>query len=778
MRARSAVVALAALALLALALPTADAADPRPPDWEQTEVPGGPADVGLLAGGTMAVGTDDADALPGTGAGCQDPETELLLVDLEADTACSEAVDVDGEQSQRDGLVAMATGERGPTVYAAPRPTDVGGGGADLVAYDVEEGNLTTAFTKTVTGFVPILDASQRGHRVAAVVQSSADADSATFTLRAYADDGTRLQRHTSLDEVLAMDLSANGRYAAVGGTTTRGGEDVGYVQLYDLREASNQNPVAEPVFEDERARSVESVAVTDAGRILAGTFEGAVATMTASEDPSLEPVGSGTAHVTATRSGNTLAAASGDELVRLTASEGDLDTRWNRTLNGTSTDAVARGLYIAALADETHGFQRDGTELWTVTGGDVLAANRTGLQLGLAEAGTRTGASGNQQDTSVVTAREVHRNLTIEQSVDPPSATPGNPVSLNVTLANTGAAVLRGSPTVDGRSPFRLDVRPANLTLLPGETRNVTATLEVPEDARPGPRDVPVRFASTPFVDATGTLTVDVGPTIDLSLRLDPGTLAERAVLQGQETTVRLTLENQGNTDADARVRIQQVPDRGGDWPVQASPTGNVTVAAGTVSSVAVDVTVPEDAANGTTNRIVTQARTSEGVAATAVTFTVNPFEALEVRPDTQTKRMAPGTTSSYEFEVANLGSVTANVTLDATPVDETGDPFVSAAWGVALDRSRVVVEPGDTVPAGLDLTAPANATQNGSLRVQITATSDEARASAVAFGVADPGLASEDGDEPQRQPLGLLAGLASLSLAALLRRSHDGKV
>lgn len=772
---------LLALAGLLVLAGAAAAEQPRPADWDSQEVPGAPVDAGFLAAGLFAHGTTDAQALlQGPGGACQDEETELYLFSGPQGDGCLQAIDVDGTDSERDGLSALATAERAPAVYAAPDTADeLTGSAPDVAAYDLQNRTLTASWTASFQGFAAELDAAQNGSTVAAVVQDGTDPDSASYELRAYAEDGSRTHRISLLDRVHAMDLSRNGDWAVVAGSTVRDGDTTGWVQLIDLSRSSNANPVAEELFPGE-GNVLESAAVTDDGLALVGARDGTVTTIRADASPQSTDTGDATAHVATTRRGAVLVAATGDTVTRLEVDEG-LQTRWTRSIDGSASDAIARGPYVLALADQVEGFHRSGTSLWSLPAGELFATNRTGLSLVLASPTTRSDGTGSgiEQDASNVTAREVHRNATLVQASDVPTVTPGSIGEVNLTLSNEGAAVLAGSLTRAGQVPVDVTFTPKNLTLLPDDERTVQANLAPSENARPGLRDIPIRFASTPFVDARTNVTLDVGPTINLTLRPEPGTLSERSVTQGQNLTVRFLLGNQGNTDATPNLGVRQSTSAGDAWDATLTPSGSVQVPAGSTTTVRLELEVPPDARDGTENRLVVRAATDTGSTAAALSFTVNPFQALEVLPETATKKMAPGGTNSYTFTVENLGSVEADAELDATPIDETGDLYVAQGWGVVLDRSTVALEPGARETVTLDLTAPANASVNPSIRVQVSANTSQAEASALAYGVVDPSLAEADEDEPRREPLPWIAGIVALTVAtALKRRPKDGNL
>ncbi len=764
--------AVAIVAIVAFAAPAA-AQELDEADWSPEELEGAPADAGFLAGGFIAVGVSDTGAvLIGEGP-CEISEADLYLVTFPDGDGCVDAVDA----TDRDGVQALATAERYPRVFIAP---EEGSSGPDLIAYDVEDGNLTHAFERSLSGFVTLLDANPQGDRAVTVSQDGDDPETATHRLNAYLEDGTRERSYQVGEIPLALDLSHNARYAAVGGEATQDDDTAGWVHVFDLTRSAQANPVVEHVIPGGQGKTVNSTAVTNQGAAYAGSLDGTVTRVTPQGNHTSLDLGDGAASVDTNRDGSLVAAASGDTVSRLTLDE-ELSTRWVNQTGAFVDRVIVRSPYVVALADQAHVHHRDGQGLWEIPTGPVVAANRTGLGWTTATQGS-TGTGPAASPTSNVQAWQVPRSATVTASEDVPIISPGGSGHVNLTVENTGTAVLQGS-LEDRRSPLDVRFAPEDITLLPGENRTLQATVDVPRNQRAGLVDVPVEFVSAPRVDANATLTVDVGRSTQLDLRLEPGSLAERSVVQGQNVTVHLLLDNRGNTDTTATLSTHQSPTEGDRWSVNLSDR-DVTVPEGSTTSLRLDTTVPPDAEDGTVNQIIVRASTETASTAVSLQFTVNPFEAVELSPDRVTKTLAPGTTTAYTFTVTNLGSIPTNVTIGASEIDDQGTLLGPGAWGIALDRSIHPLDPQEEGEITLELTAPTNATdaEDRSIRVQVLATTDQGeRATSVAFGVADPSLADDEDDDTNQDqtPFPSLLVPASLLAALLLhRRTYHGNL
>lgn len=773
---------LAGLALILAGLP-GQATSPQQPSWSPATLQGGPVGVGFLAGENatyIAYGTGDAGSSTNVGTGActaQGGDADFYLFHVEE--GCVEARDASGSEVGREGVIALTTAERADRVTISLAPSSVPQAqDANLVALDLEGGNLSTAFTKSLPGPVLVLDTDVDGQRLVAGFQRGERPATASYRMNVYALDGERTHGFSLRGTPRAVDLSANARYIAIGGNYTSGNTTFGWVHVYDLAKSNDANPVLTREFKRAQGGIVASVAVTDEGRTYTAHRDGQVAALRSGRSPLTLQVGNGTAHVAASPDGSLVVAAAGGQAARLTGVPEQLAAAWTAPVNGTARDVIVRAPHVFVVADETTGLAPGGVQLWTTAGGALGTASADGLTLALGQdAGTTSGGAQLSQLAGAI----LHRGTNLTQADAPPTVPPGGVGVVNLTLTNSGAAILNATVQAEAVPHARVDIAPDRVTVLPGRERTLKAAVQVDTDAQPGPTRIPLTVTGTPAVEARTNLTVDVGARTNVSLFLEPGTISEQAVARGQSITVRFLVSNQGNTPATAQLALRQSLTRGASWPATLSPSGAVEVPERTTTTVRLDVDVPEGAPNGTTNRLLVTARTDEGRASASLTLTVNPFQALSLSPQTITKRMAPGTSATYNFTVQNLGSIPANITLTAQAIDQTGDPYVPTDWGIALNRSEVSLSAGRSAGVRLQLTGPSNTTAaDSNLRVQLLATTDKGvQASSLAFGVVDPALAADGDEEPKRDPIPFIAPLAALAAgAAFLRRCGHGKV
>lgn len=771
------ITAVLAMALVVVSVP-AQAASPQRPSWGDATLEGPPVAVGFVSGGRIVYGTGDAGSVAGSsGAACsiQDGDADLFVFSFPRGPGCLDAVDTSGTELGREGIISLTAAKEGERVVVGLAPSSVPEATpVDLVAYDVEDGNLTQAYTRDVGGPVLLLASDPTGSRVMAAVQTDPNPGQASYRLAVLDEDGRRETRSQLRGLPSSIDVSTNGRYVAIGGNYTSGNTTFGWAHLYDLSQPEDENPVLSREFRRARGGVVTSVAVTAAGALYAGHADGQLTFPRADATDLTIQVGNGTTSVDA--HDGIVAAAAGSTVLRLSGQSDALRGAWNATLAGTVAETIVHRPYIFVRAGDLTAFSPTGATLWSVPGGAVVAPNGTALGLAVGQRGS-TQATGTQ--TSTLTARQLHRSAQISLADAPPTISPGGIAITNITIRNDGAAILDASLTSQGSEDVRIRTAPERFTLLPGRNRTIQATISVGHGASPGAREIPVTLSSRPSVDSRANLTIDVGTRTNVTVALEPGTIDDPAVSPGQDITTRFIVDNDGNADVRVRVSLEQAVSRGSPWEAELSPSGTITIPQGTRTTVRLDATVPQDARDGTVNRMVVRATTSAGSTAASITFTVNPFQALSLEPQSITKQIAPGDTVSYDFRVRNLGSVPANVSIDAQALNENGTAYVPADWGIVLDRSQARIRAGASAPVTLELTAPANGTTGESLRVQLLATSAQgARTSSIAYGFVDASLAGDD-EQPKRDPLPVLLPLSAIVLAGLaLRRWRYGNV
>lgn len=767
-------VGLAALALAAALAAGAPAAADPPQDtgWTPITLEGEPRGLGFLEGG-LVYGTGDAGGVAGTAAvDCtvNADDADLFLVTFPDGPGCADVLDT---SDVTEGVSALSTARRADrALVALPADGSQGLPGDNVQAYERDDANLTPAWTTTVNG-VPLevaLDPDAR-HGTVAFRTGSGD-----HRMRVFSGAGDRQAGFGLPGRPLALETSDNGRYVAVGGNVTQGDVSLGWARLYDLSIDEDENPVIDRTVPRPRAGIVASLAATDDGVLYGGLLDGTARLFRQGGNDREVSVASDPAHVAVSPDEGTVLAAAGNVTARLSSDGDGLGTEWVSFLNGTARDAIVRPPYGFATAQALAAFGPDGDALWETTAGSVVAANGTGRGLALASSSDGTGQG---PVTSTLGGRVLQANLTVDQG-QRLTLTPGGVRRVNLTFDNGGAAVLNLTPTASAEG---LEARsdPATFRSLPGQSRVVPLTVRAARTASPGPRSVPLDLAADPPVAASPRLDARVTSRPNVTLAFAGGEVADREVTQGQEVSVRVSLQNRGNAEAEVDLRVlQSVPDA---WPTEVTPGNRLTVPGGSATTARVDMRVPAGTPNGTRNQVIVRAVTDQGSPAVPFNLTVNPFEVLRLRPDTITQQLAPGQARPYDLSVENLGSVDADVRLRVQPIGPDGEPCLSSVWGLALEASRITVPAQGSNPVRVEITAPAEVpvpeVENGTagcsedarrptLRAELQARSSTgARAESLLFANVDPSL-TDPAERPNREPWPGAAVLAAVLAGA----------
>lgn len=756
-RRRWGLLALAALASLTLWATPGFAEPPEDAEWGSLTLEGAPVDAGFLADGAVVYATTGTEAVPGATEGdCSlDAETpDLYLISFPEAPGCLDVLDTSG---QAEGIVALATSEAADRALVA-LPIDGAGTLADdnLVLYERDDENLTEVWSTQVNGEIIDVALDPDGQRGAVTFQT----DNGNHRLVVFSAAGDR-QLDTRLPgEPRALTVSDNARYIAIGGNQTQDGESLGWAHLYDLSDDDGGDPVVERTIPRPRAGIVTATAVTDEGTLYAGLLDGTVRWVRETGNDREVSLATDPVRLDVSHDGDSLFAAAGNESARLTVEEDQLATEWRTRINGTAQAALLRLPHLFAVADTVNAIGPEGDRLWEITAGSVVAVNSTGLG-GVVASEIGDGDTTSAR-TSVLEGRILHRNLTLDQE-GTIAVTPGGVARENATLHNTGAAILELSPTAstDGLS---VHATPESVQVLPGESRDVSFTVQARSDTSPGSRTIVLDLGARPSVEATLELDVEVTSQPNVTIELADGEIPDRDLTQGQTVSVRLDLANRGNAEAEVALGLLQSVDE--PWPTRVRPNETLTVPPGSVTTARVELDVPADTPNGTENHVIVTGESEQGASAVQVNLTVNPFQVIRVRPDSISQEMAPGDTRAYDLSVENLGSVDADVRLRLQPIDADGEPCLPTAWGLTLGASRVNVTSQGSQPVRVEISAPPeipvleveNGTagctedaQRPTLRVELQGVSDEgSRDHSLLFANVDPTLA--DDEEPDR--------------------------
>ena len=123
---------------------------------------------------------------------------------------------------------------------------------------------------------------------------------------------------------------------------------------------------------------------------------------------------------------------------------------------------------------------------------------------------------------------------------------TPGQPLTVAITITNTGTVIGGYAVRMLGADPGWVEMDTGQVSLFPDETRTVTATVTVPAGIPAGTRRiaVQVRELTPPESSTVAELDLAVPAAPSVQVRLDP-----LAVTAGRRAAFSLVVENTGNT-------------------------------------------------------------------------------------------------------------------------------------------------------------------------------------------------------------------------------------
>jgi uncharacterized membrane protein len=326
-----------------------------------------------------------------------------------------------------------------------------------------------------------------------------------------------------------------------------------------------------------------------------------------------------------------------------------------------------------------------------------------------------------------------------IASVVTPPSVDPGGTVQIDYTITNVGNLTGTFDLNFSGPGWPIGDTVPPTVSLAPAAGRLISTTLTVPVDAIAGayPATLTATNQLTSTIAASKTDLIHVTPHATLALEPDQAfTRAPNAIY-----TDTLTLTNNGNfTDT-----ISLVAGSSSGWNVQVlSPT--VTLDPGANSQVKVETRVPPGLlADFVATTTVTATSSLPGVSDPAViTTTIAAVPGVELTPASQELTVLAGNSATFNFTLINSGSITQSFTITATNVP--------AGWDSSLaPLSTAVLQPGETVPLTLTLTAPGDAADGTVANVTLTATcvEDSCSDSALATARVGPPVDTKIGED-----------------------------
>lgn len=703
---------LALLVLAALPAPGAQAAPPAAQPW-QADVSAAGVEAGPVtslafsgAGGQLLVSAADR------GLTTSVPDTELVLLQFADGNMTAE--DDSGDNVIVEGKCCAAISRNGDFAFAGAGQT----GGANLFYYALPD--MAAVWTASKTEPITALALSADGKiAVAGSRNASASASGKLYSFRSTGDELSQTfeanmnrcgSAQGSYGSVNALDLSDDGRWVVVGTSLVNASGVQGCVLLFDTADLA-------PRYALQVGANVSSVDIGPGGQwFAAGTDQGRffhfqnslgqVDTPVQDTLNALTPV----LAIRASDDGGTVAVADATT-VNLFSLRPVLSRDWVAPVAGLrSLDATADGSYIVAgTGQQVLGFHRgSNATLWAIDLPNALVRLAQPLPTDIRLAA----ASG-----SAVRGFRLGYGIEVRKvEAEPVALDLGRARSVQLGLANGGSAVDRLE--LSGSSPgFQVDIDPLNLTLQPGEQRNVTVTLLPQPGALAQLYQVGIDAHSTASGLTThATINATVGAVPRLALAFDNPLDADRAVFQDDDVDIVVQVQNPGNQRLQLDYAVDQRPNVGAPWEASLSRASGA-IDPGGVSTNTLTVHVPSDAANGTESIFSVSAR-GEGVFANvSARLVVNPIYTgtLDVIP--QSKPVAPGKSSQYSIVVANNGTLRELYRLVFCKALPGNIPCLGNAtlglegWSVALDTGPFSLEHGQSKGFQMAVAAPRGA-------------------------------------------------------------------
>ncbi|HUR67948.1 MAG TPA: hypothetical protein VM370_01785 [Candidatus Thermoplasmatota archaeon] len=479
-------------------------------------------------------------------------------------------------------------------------------------------------------------------------------------------------------------------------------------------------------------------------------------------------PVG----NLTISEDGGRAAASTGMTLANLAIADAPT-IAWNATLTGQNVTGLAMnrtgGLLLAATSGTGGAVsafdESDNAPLWSLPGDSRgVAIDSAGTRLAFAQ-------------RSTIGAARIPRALTMDlagadKKVAPPQtiALPGSH-TFEVTVRNDGAATER-VVFADGAPEVTLTTSPAQVSVRPGQIARVNLTVTV-DQPLPGPRvfNVSARAVTSGIVDNV-TLSIVPKPTLDVKLQLnDSDVLAQ----PGAPAEILVTIVNNGTSDADVALRVDQTPSAAPDWGVQLSESAFQALR-GTRTSVRVSVTPPPQVANGTSTLLKFTLQGTDIFDTATVTFRVNPDLKVDVNASGSTKFIEPGKRGFYNVTVTNTGSLPRAFLVFYTITETNG-----RSWAVDMQSETLRLEPNAKRVFPVAIIAPGDAQPTEHVSVVVSAKSipeqanelvvqDNVTLSGVAVALKIPTPSTTPNGLPFLAPGAIVA--VTLFAAVLLRR------
>lgn len=709
-----------ALALLMLPLvPIGGAAEPVAATWSPFTAPqpinaldmAETSDTIAAALSAYTGRTGDGTCLP-TEAGCvSSPQDAYDLAILSVANGFVRASD-DNEAVSPQGRTHVAVSADGTTVASVGTdPSVTSPSTAPVLYYNraAQGSNFTTTPTSIRTNLAGTtlgVAVSDDGRRVAVLseVNSNTTVRGFTFTNGILASAFT----FTTPGRPNALAASADLNRLVVVGMAPPSIPDRAVVHTLTYASGVSGTPWYAPL-----GTNLTRVAVSPSGdRWAAGGVNGTAVLFNAGiTEPTAIPAGGG--KIDAVRfsgDGSRLIVASNTTLMGFDATGAQLASKWNASLpaNVNALDANHTGRIVAAATSNgVYAYGDDGRELWHVNGNSfAVDVNANGTAIAWAQ-------------TTRVFAAAIPRALTFafengEDQGTPRTITPGGNATYDLFISNNGAA----HELVTFSGPENLDVQvafdPAVVTLAPGESRRVVATV-TPGQLDAGSRSFNVSATSHThdLVDDV-TLAFTLASVVDVSMVVNVTDVLAKV---GEEHELLVGIRNAGSKVVAVSLRAEQSPSAGDRWNLTIDPP-SLTLAPNSITTVRITVTPPARAENGTSNAITFFLEGAEVADQARIVYRINPTLGVEITPAARVKYIEAGKDGTFNVTITNTGSLPRRFSA-YYDVNETS----GRAWGIDMPLDEFRLEPDQSRTLTIRVTAPVDAVPPDQLTFTVTA-------------------------------------------------------
>jgi len=308
-----------------------------------------------------------------------------------------------------------------------------------------------------------------------------------------------------------------------------------------------------------------------------------------------------------------------------------------------------------------------------------------------------------------------------VNVSISPPenSGPPGENVTFTVMVINTGNVADSYDLTVNDSTGWDPTLSKNLLEdVQPDENKTATLSVTIPENVS---------------ADAEDKITVTATSTKDTEVSASASCIATVTVVRGVEVSISpenqkgppkgkleytITIVNKGNIEDNYSLTVSDNE----NWGPTISPT-SLTIPSNDSRTAKLNVTIPEDAENGTKDNVTVTA-TSHGdntvkdnASCTAQAFIVR---GVGVSIDPSHMSDVPGATLSYTVTVTNTGNV-------ADSYDLTISDDAVPSWNPTVSRTSLTIAAGGSDTSTLSVTIPSGAEHGEKDDITVTATSTE---------------------------------------------------